>query len=97
MECTHAYLEKNIDYVLCNKEPKPNRLDRTALFHAVCPHQVHCPKQNCHKLTGNWVNCTKLSEGAQNATEEAKEEAVSVDGKAPKKRTRKATAAKSEE
>ena len=97
MECSHAYLERNIDYVLCDMEPKPNRLNRTALFHAVCAHQAHCPKQNCHKLTSSWVECVKLAEANQRAYDEVLDEAVSVQGGTPKKRTRKATAPKSEE
>lgn len=97
MECKYAYLERNIEYVLCKKEPKPDRYDRTALFHAVCAHQVHCPKLNCHKLNSTWVNCAKLAEKPQEAAGEPFAEEVSVQEEAPKKRSRKATATKSEE
>lgn len=97
MECKHAYLEKNIDYVLCNKEPKPNPFDRTELFHAVCAHQAHCPKQKCHKLTASWLNCAKLAEKPQDDARENFTEEIPVQEKAPKKRSRKATAPESEE
>lgn len=97
MECSHAYLEKNIDYLLCDLEPKPNRLNRKDLFHAVCPHQAHCPKANCHKLTASWVKCVKLAEANQTAYDEVLDEVMPVQEDAPKKRTRKATAPKSEE
>jgi hypothetical protein len=97
MECKFAYLEKNIDYVLCDKEPKPNPFDRTELFHAVCAHQAHCPKQKCHKLTASWLNCVKLAEKPQDNAGEDFEGEVSVQEEAQKKRSRKATAAKSEE
>lgn len=60
MECSHAYLKKDIDYVLCDKEPEPSRYNRVQLFHAVCAHQVECPREHCHKLSGSWVNCVKL-------------------------------------
>lgn len=62
MECKFAYMKQHIDYVLCKKEPEPGRHDREKLFHAICGHQVDCPKENCHKLTANWRNCTKLVE-----------------------------------
>lgn len=62
MECKYAYMKSDIEYVLCNKEPTPTRHDRTALFHAMCGHQAHCPRQNCHKLTPSWKNCVKLAE-----------------------------------
>lgn len=79
MECRHAYLKQNIDYVLCDKEPTPNRNDRTALFHAVCAHQVDCPKQHCHRLSAGWMRCVKLREDAQNATGATFAPAVSED------------------
>ena len=65
MECKYAYMKQNIDYVLCRKEPEPNRHDREKLFHSMCGHQVNCPKENCHKLTANWRNCVKLVEPAE--------------------------------
>lgn len=95
MECIHAYLERNINYVLCDKEPKPRRTDRNALFHAVCPHQAHCPKENCHKLTASWRDCVKLAEANQRAYDAVFDEAVPAQEEAPKKstrRTRKPTA-----
>ena len=70
MECPHAYMKQHIDYVLCKKEPEPNRHDRERLFHAVCGHQVNCPKQNCHKLSAGWQNCVKLREAPQSAPDE---------------------------
>lgn len=70
MECRHAYLKANIDYVLCDKEPQPSPYDRKALAHAVCAHQAECPKAHCHRLTANWVRCVKLAERSQNATGE---------------------------
>lgn len=60
MECPHAYMKQNIEYVLCNKEPEPNRHDREKLFHSMCGHQVNCPRENCHKLSAGWRNCMKL-------------------------------------
>ena len=97
MECKYAYMRSDIEYVLCKKEPTPDRTDRNALFHAVCGHQAHCPKKNCHKLTASWLNCVKLSEKPQDDAGETFEEAVSTQEEAPKKRSRKATTAKSEE
>ena len=97
MECKHAYLDRNIDYVLCDKEPKPNPFDRKELFHAICAHQAHCPKQHCHKLTASWLNCVKLTEKPQNDAGASFAEAVPVQEEAPKRRSRKAKATKSEE
>lgn len=65
MECKFAYMKQHIDYVLCSKEPEPDRHNRTAVFHAMCGHQVNCPKENCHKLTATWRNCVKLVEPAE--------------------------------
>ena len=67
MECRNAYMKPNIDYVLCSKEPEPTRYDRKKLFHAVCAHQVHCPRENCHKLSAGWERCVKLSQTRQDA------------------------------
>lgn len=97
MECKHAYLDRNIDYVLCDKEPNPNPFDRKELFHAICAHQAHCPKQNCHKLTAGWLNCVKLAEKPQKGAGESFAAEVSVPEEAPKRRSRKARATKSEE
>ena len=97
MECKFAYLEKNIDYVLCKKEPKPNPFNRTELFHAVCAHQAHCPKEKCHKLTASWLDCVKLAEKPQDEVGESFEEEVSVQEETTKKRSRKATSTESEE
>lgn len=66
MECKHAYTDKKIDYVLCDLEPKPNPFNRTELFHAVCAHQVHCPKAKCHRLSASWIRCVKLPERGRN-------------------------------
>lgn len=97
MECKFAYLRHDIEYVLCKKEPEPSRTDRNALFHAVCAHQAHCPKQNCHKLTASWINCAKLAEKPQDGAGELSGVVVSTKGEAPKKRSRKATQPVSEE
>ena len=70
MECRHAYMKQHIEYVLCDKEPEPSRQNRTAVFHAMCAHQVSCPKQNCHKLTASWQNCMKLVEQKPELTSE---------------------------
>ena len=88
MECKYAYMKKNIPYVLCSKEPEPKGIDRKELFHAVCGHQAHCPKENCHKLTGSWLRCVKLAERNQMAYEEALGVAESTEAKAPKTRPR---------
>lgn len=77
MECKFAYLKQNIDYVLCRKEPEPNPIDRKSVAHAVCVHQEHCPKTNCHKLTSGWVGCLKLQIVPQKEPEMA-QESVSV-------------------
>lgn len=97
MECTHAYLRKDIEYLLCDLEPQPSRANRLSLFHAVCAHQAHCPKQNCHKNTPSWVNCAKLTEKPQDDAGERFDEAVSTQGEAPKKRTRRATKSENED
>jgi hypothetical protein len=70
MECRYAYMKQHIDYVLCKKEPEPTRYDREKLFHAVCAHQVHCPRENCHKLSSGWEKCTKLREAPKTAYED---------------------------
>lgn len=97
MECKFAYLKHDIDYVLCKKEPVPARADKTALFHAVCGHQAHCPKENCHKLTASWPSCVKLADKPQNDAGEPFAEEVPVQEEAPKKRSRRATQPKNEE
>ena len=97
MECSFAYLKHDIEYVLCKKEPEPCRTDRNALFHAVCGHQAHCPKKNCHKLTASWLNCVKLAEKPQNDAGERFDEEVSTQDEAHKKRSRRATQPKNEE
>jgi len=97
MECPHAYLAKNIEYVLCNKEQKPNPNNRKELFHAVCAHQAHCPTERCHKLTASWLNCVKLAEKPQNGAGDDFAAEASTHEEATKKRSRKATATKSEE
>ena len=97
MECKFDYLKHDVEYVLCKKEPTPDRANRAALFHAICGHQAHCPKENCHKLTASWPNCIKLAEKPQEAAGDAFAEIIPAQEEAPKKRTRKATAAKSEE
>lgn len=97
MECTHAYLRKDIEYLLCDFEPQPSRANRPSLFHAVCAHQAHCPKQNCHKNTPSWVNCAKLAEKPQDDAGERFDEAVSTQEEATEKRTRRATKPESEE
>lgn len=74
MECKYAYMKQHIDYVLCKKEPEPDRHDRRKLFHAMCGHQVNCPKENCHKLTSSWRNCAKLVEREPVKTEETYED-----------------------
>lgn len=68
MDCKYAYMKDKIPYVLCRKEVTPTGYDRKELFHAVCPHQEHCPKLNCHKLTPSWMNCFKLRQSAQDGT-----------------------------
>ena len=97
MECSHAYLEKNIDYVLCNKEPKPNRTNRTEISRAMCPHQAHCPKENCHKLTASWLKCVKLAEANQKAYDEVFPVDMPMDVEAQKKSTRRTRKPKAEE
>ena len=69
MECPYAYLKSDIEYVLCKKEPEPNRHDRNALFHAACGHQAECPKAHCHKLTASWIKCVKLAGKPLNAVQ----------------------------
>lgn len=70
MLCKYAYTKQNIDYILCRKEPEPSRFDREKLFHAVCAHQVDCPKQSCRKLSANWERCAKLAQPRQETYEE---------------------------
>lgn len=97
MDCPHAYLKRDIDYLLCDFEPTPSKADRTKLYHAVCGHQAHCPKQNCHKNTSSWSSCVKLAVRPQDAAEAQIGEDVSVPEEAPKKRTRRATQPQSED
>ena len=99
MECKHAYIDKKIDYVLCDLEPKPNPFNRKEMFHAVCAHQVHCPKAKCHKLSASWRKCTKLVQKPQDVPELPFTGGipVPVPGEPHIKRSRKATAADSEE
>ena len=88
MECEHAYIERSIDYVLCDKEPKPNRLDRASVFHAVCTHQAHCPKENCHKLTPSWLSCLKLAESNEKSFEGISELPIHPEDEAQEKPSR---------
>lgn len=97
MECPHAYLKQNIDYVLCKKEPEPDGRDLKALFHAVCPHQVACPKRNCHLLSANWGRCVKLAERPSEASGSDSGEAVQTQDEATEKRSRKRRTAQAEE
>lgn len=97
MECKHAYMKQNIDYVLCDKEKNPNPNNRTELFHACCPHQTHCPAKNCHKLSASWLRCIKLAETHQNAFEAVLDEVVSAPDEATKKPTRRTRKNKAEE
>lgn len=97
MECRYAYMKQHIDYVLCNKEPEPDRHDREKLFHAVCAHQVDCPTKKCHKLSANWKRCAKLAEANQAAYEHVMSEVVQTPAEEPKKPTRRRKAAQSEE
>lgn len=62
MDCKFAYLKDKIEYLLCRKEAEPDVFDRAGIAHSVCIHQVHCPRQNCHKNSPGWVNCAKLAE-----------------------------------
>lgn len=96
MDCKHAYLKEKIPYLLCDKEAEPSGYDPKELFHAVCIHQSHCPKENCHKLTPSWPSCIKLREIRHQTPQESAGVAFvaeSGDGsaakKAPQKRTRK--------
>lgn len=87
MECRYAYRKEHIEYVLCGKEPEPNRFDREKLFHAVCAHQVDCPKRNCLQLSPGWERCAKLQEPKPEATEE--DTASEPPKEAPEKARRK--------
>lgn len=97
MECPHAYMKQHIDYVLCKKEPEPSRHDREKLFHAVCAHQVHCPKENCHKLSAGWQNCMKLREASQSVTDEVSASEVQTPAEETKKPARSRRKPKTDE
>ena len=96
MECKHAYKDRDIEYILCDKEPKPNKYDRKEVCHAMCAHQAFCPKADCHKLDKSWLNCVKLAESNQKSFEEALKEEVSEDTPEQKAPQRKRRAAKKE-
>lgn len=96
MDCYHAYMQKKIPYVLCDKENIPSGYDRRELFHAVCIHQAACPRQNCHKLTPDWPSCLKLREIPTEEPRDgagvafvAEEHTDMPEAKTPQKRTRK--------
>lgn len=97
MECIHAYKDREIDYILCDKEKKPYKNDRSAVFHAMCSHQALCPKANCHKLTASWLDCAKLKESAQNGAEETFDEADDEPTEAQKAPRKKRRVAQKEE
>lgn len=97
MECRYAYMKQHIDYVLCKKEPEPTRYDREKLFHAVCAHQVHCPKENCHKLSAGWERCAKLAERNQTAYDAVLAEMEQTPAEEPKKPTRSRRKPKTDE
>lgn len=101
MECDFAYIQKNIPYVLCKKEAVPTGADRKELFHAVCIHQIHCPAQNCHKLTAEWPKCFKLREKAAQKPQEGVRAAFvpegAVDTEAEKTTRKRARKPKTEE
>ena len=92
MDCKNSYLKQKIPYLLCKLEPEPTGYNKKELFHAVCAHQAHCPKENCHKNTPGWVNCIKLREKPQEAVQERFDEAVQEpqeEQKVARRRTRK--------
>lgn len=95
MDCKNAYMKDKIPYLLCSKENIPTGYDRKELFHAVCIHQAHCPRQNCHKLTPDWKSCIKLREIRSEKPQDGAEVAFVADRgmdtpekKTPQKRTR---------
>lgn len=91
MDCKNAYLKNNIPYILCKLEREPIRQNPAEIAHAVCVHQAHCPKENCHKLTAGWLKCTKLAVKQAEKPQEAAQQAFgdSAEKVTPKKRTRK--------
>lgn len=97
MECPHAYMKQDIEYVLCKKEPAPARQDRTAVFHSMCAHQVDCPKKKCHKLSAGWERCAKLAERNQEAYNAVLAEMEQTPVEEPKKPTRSRRKPKTDE
>lgn len=84
MDCKFAYTKGDIPYILCKKEKEPTGFNKTELFHAVCIHQAHCPRLNCHKLTPEWINCMKLTERAPESAQAAIGPETSEDTAKPK-------------
>jgi len=97
MDCKYAYLKRGIPYLLCQMEPEPTGYDKTSLFHAVCPHQAHCPKENCHKNTPGWERCAKLARKPQEAAQQPFAGAVQTEPEAEKPRQRSRKRANSAE
>ena len=97
MDCKFAYLKPKIPYLLCRKEAEPDGFNKTELFHAVCPHQAHCPKENCHKNTAGWVNCLKLVQRAQEAAQQPPVEEAQQPEETPKAPQKSRRKPKSEE
>lgn len=71
-ECKHAYEAEEIPYIVCDREPKPSTVDKSNLYHSLCPYQRFCGKKQCAVLLPAWERCKK------NATDKPQNEAGDV-------------------
>lgn len=69
LECKHAYFMDGIEYVLCNKEKKPEKTTLKECAKAMCLYQRYCPQVRACALKPEWRECNKITEKV--AVEEA--------------------------
>lgn len=60
MECTHAYIRKRVNYILCDCEGKIESEDMKEIAPKLCLHQRYCPKVGTCALLPTWRQCNKI-------------------------------------
>jgi len=69
MECKHAYIKENINYVLCDCDGKPEKYDLKNITPIMCNYQRFCPKVNQCALLPTWRECKKLHQNQEKKPE----------------------------
>lgn len=65
MDCPHAYIQKNINYILCDCDGKVESTDVKEYASKLCLHQRYCPKVSTCSLLPTWRQCRKLNTNAK--------------------------------